>query len=154
MAPQDDGGEEEHAGRDEESNPEADVLLDVDHGNLTGKRSDVDGKVEVEEDTGVGDSRVDDDLLARGKGLDAHASIFVLIGKQGRDVGLEETSTNAKADETNDEGSKSAVLLHDNTGSGRGDENDVGNSGDTNSKVKGPETTHASISNPGTVYKV
>ena len=45
----------EHYGGQEPSAPETDVLLNVDHGDLTGDSSYVDEHVEVQEDTRDGD---------------------------------------------------------------------------------------------------
>lgn len=149
LRPQDNGGKHEHAGGDDESLPETLKLLNVDHTDLTGHGTNVDTEVEVEEDTGVGDGRVDDDTLALAD-LNAHAGILVLLSQQGRDVGLEETSTNAETQETDDEGSERRVRLDDDGGGRGGDEDNVGNGRDTNGQVKSPETTHAGIGNPGT----
>ena len=149
LRPEDEGGDEEETGGDEESLPETVEVLNPDHTDLSREGADVDAQVEVQEDTGVGDGGVDDDTLALAH-LDTHAGVLVLLSKQGRDVGLEETSADAKSDETDDEGSEASVTLDDDTGSGGGDKDNVGNGGDTNGQVKSPETTHAGIRNPGT----
>ena len=154
LGPEDDGGDEEEGRGDEEGLPEALKVLDVDHANLARHGADVDAKVKVEEDAGVGHGRVDNDALARLEHLDAHAVILVLLGEERGDVGLEESGTDAECDETNDEGSEAGISLDNNLGRRGGDENDVGNGGDTNGQVESPETTHASIGNPGTVSVV
>lgn len=143
------GGREEEDGGDEEGQPEADVLLNVDHGDLTGEGAEVDTEVKVQEDTGVGHGRVDNDAHAI-PDLDAHAGVLVLFSEQGRDVGLEETGADAEGDEADDEGAKGGVGLDDDSGSGGGDEDNVGTGGDTDGEMESPETTDAGISNPST----
>ena len=149
LGPEDEGGDEEQNGGDQESLPETVQVLDVDHADLARESTNVDAHVEVQEDTGVGDGRVDDDTLALAN-LDAHAGVLVLLSQQRRDVGLEETGTDAESEETDDEGGETGISLDDDTGGRGGNQDDVGNSGDTNGEMESPETTHASISNPGT----
>lgn len=144
------GGDEEEDGGDEEGQPEGVVLFNVDHGNLTTDGTDIDAEVEVEEDAGVCDGGVDDDTLAV-LDLDSHLGVLILLGDEGRDVCLEETGAGAENDETDDEGGKGTVGLDDDTRGRGGDEDDVADGGDGDGDVDGPETTHASISNPGTV---
>jgi hypothetical protein len=112
---QDDGGDQEEDGGDEESEPERVVLLNVDHGNLTADGSDVDGEIEVEEDSGVGDSGVDNDSLAIAL-LDSHLGVLILISQEWRYVGLEETSSDTEDNETDDEDTERSILADDDSG--------------------------------------
>lgn len=112
---QDDGGDQEEDGGDEESEPERVVLLNVDHGNLTEDGSNVDGEVEVEEDSGVGDGGIDNDSLAIAL-LNSHLGVLILISQEGRYVGLEETSSDTEDDETDDEDTERSILADDNSG--------------------------------------
>ena len=146
------GGEEEDCG-EQESQPEADVLFNPHHGNLADGRTDIDGEVEVEEDTGVGNGRINNDTLSLAD-LDAKPGIGVLLSKHGRDVGLEEASTNAKGKKTDDEGAESRMRLRDNTGSGRRSQDDVGNRGNGNGDVDSDVSTKFGIGDPGTVFGV
>jgi hypothetical protein len=91
------------------------VLLNVDHGNLTADRSDVDGEIEVEEDSGVGDSGVDNDSLAIAL-LDSHLGVLILISQEWRYVGLEETSSDTEDNETDDEDTERSILADDDSG--------------------------------------
>lgn len=109
------GGDEEEDGGDEEGQPEGVVLLNVDHGNLTADGTDVDGEVEVEEDTGICHGRIDNDSLAIAD-LDTHLGVLILISQEGRNVGLEETSSDTESDETDDESTESRVLADDDVG--------------------------------------
>lgn len=77
---EDDRADGEDDGGEQERQPEADVQLDVDHGDLTGQRAEVDGHVVVQKDTGVCDGGVDDNSLALLGGLDIHAAVVVLLG--------------------------------------------------------------------------
>ncbi|CAH0027857.1 unnamed protein product [Clonostachys rhizophaga] len=131
LGPENEGGGEEQDGGDEEGQPEAVELLDPDHGDLSTARTQVDTEVEVQEDTGVGHSGVNNDTLAVAL-LNTHAAVLILLSKQGRDVGLEETGTDTEAEKTNDEGSEGSVGLDDDVGDGRDDEDNVGNGRDTN----------------------
>jgi hypothetical protein len=112
---QDDGGNQEEDGGDEESEPERVVLLNVNHGNLTADGSDVDSEVEVEEDSGVCDSGVDNDSLAIAH-LNSHLGVLILISQKGRYVGLEETSSDTEDNETDDEGTERRILADDDRG--------------------------------------
>lgn len=146
---QDDGSSQEQDGGDEEGQPEGVVLLNVDHADLSSDGTKVDGKVEVEEDSGVGHGGVDNDALTIAH-LDAHLGVLILLSKQGGDVGLEESSTDAESEETDDEGGEGGISLDNDSGGRSSDEDDVGDGGDTDGEVKSPETTDAGISNPGT----
>lgn len=149
LGPEDEGGDEEEGSRDEEGLPETVEVLNPDHADLAREGADVDTEVEVQEDSGVGHGRVDNDALTLAL-LDAHAGVFVLLSQERRDVGLEETSANAEGNETDDEGGEAGIALNNDVGSRSGDKDNVGNGGDTNGQVKSPETTHAGIGNPGT----
>jgi hypothetical protein len=78
----------QHDGRKGEREPEADVLLGVDHGDLTDKGTDIDEEVEPHINALNGDGRVDDNTLARGEGFDVDVHLTELLDDQGIDVGL------------------------------------------------------------------
>lgn len=110
---QNDGADGEDDGGKQERQPEADVQLDVDHGNLPRQGTEVDGHVVVQEDTGVCDGGIDDNFLAFLGGLDIHATVVVLLGQQRCYVGLEETGADAENEHTNDEGAEGVVWVGD-----------------------------------------
>jgi hypothetical protein len=147
---EDDGGDEEEDGGDEEGEPEGVVLLNVDHGDLAADRANVDGEVEVEEDTSVGHGGIDNDTLAVAD-LNAHLCVLILISEERRDVGFEETGSNAENNETDDEGTKSRILADNNSGRRSSDEDDVSACRDGDGDVKSEETTELGICNPGTL---
>lgn len=71
----------EHDRGQQESQPEPDVFLRVDHGDRARQGTDVDHAVEVQEDAGDGVGWVDDDALAGfGQLFDVRLSFFVLFG--------------------------------------------------------------------------
>lgn len=110
---QDDGADGEDGGREQEGQPEANVQLDVDHGNLAGQGAEVDGHVVVQEDAGVGDGGIDNNSLASLQRVDIHATVVVLLGQQRSHVGFEEAGTDAENEHTNDEGAESVVWVSD-----------------------------------------
>jgi hypothetical protein len=147
---EDNGGDEEEDGRNEEGEPERVVLLNVDHCDLAADGADVDSQVEVEEYTGVGHSGIDNDTLAIAD-LDAHLCVLILVSEEGRDVGLEETGSDAENEETDDEGAESGILADNDSGRRSSDEDDVGACRDGNGNVESEETTELGICNPGTL---
>ena len=94
--PEDDGAHAEHDCGQQESTPEADVLLNVDHADLTSKGTDVDEHVEVQEDTRDGNVGVRNDAIT---GLlvddDTRLCLAILLGNQRADISLESTGSEA-----------------------------------------------------------
>lgn len=150
---EDDGSNEEEDSGDEEGEPERMILLNVDHGDLTADGSDVDGQVEVEEDASVCHGGVDNDTLAIAN-LDAHLCVLILISEERRDVGLEETGSDAENKETDDESTESGILADDDSGGRSSDKDDVSACRDGDGDVKSEETTELGICNPGTLRNV
>lgn len=103
---EDNRSDQEQSGRQEERKVETNVLLGVDHRNLTDERTAVDHEVEIEEDASVGNCRIDNNAFTRL--LDGHyseSSILNLFCKERGNVGLEESGADTKGNETDDEGS-------------------------------------------------
>lgn len=69
----------EQNGGEQEREPEADELLDVDHGDLPTNGPNVDGEVEVQEDASVGDRGVNNNTLAALQLDDTHPGVPVLL---------------------------------------------------------------------------
>lgn len=63
--PHDQGAQRQHAGRQREAQPETDILLGVDHGDLADQSANVDEHVEPVVNPVDGDGRIDNDLLPR-----------------------------------------------------------------------------------------
>jgi hypothetical protein len=92
--PEDDWAEAKHDGRQKPCTPEANVLLHVDHGDLSEKRSHIDEHVEVQEDAGDSNIRIRDDTLASRRILNhSRPGLTVLLSDEGRDIGLESTGS-------------------------------------------------------------
>jgi hypothetical protein len=117
-------GDNEHDGGNEVCEPKADVALSVNHRDLSNQCTNVDEEVEVVVDTGDGRGGVDNDALALHH-LDAHLFLGNLLGNEGRNVGLECTSTCAHDEDTENKNAESSIGLVENRGSRRGDENQV-----------------------------
>lgn len=149
VGPEDNGADEEEDGGQEEGQPEAVVFLNEDHGDLTADGTAVDGKVEPQEDTGVGDGGVDNDTLAAA-GLNAHAGVLVLLSEQGRNVRLEQTSTAAKSEETEEERGEGDLALGDDGGSGGDSQDNVSDSGNGDGDVNDLVTTQLGVGQPTT----
>ncbi len=76
------GAEAEHQRRQQIRQPEADVLLGIDHTNLSGEGTDVDHHIEVHEDAGHGHRRVHKYAFALVVGDDSHSCVLVLLGDE------------------------------------------------------------------------
>lgn len=106
---EDHGTDEEHAEAEQESGPETDIALHV-GGRDQRQGSQVDAEVEDHVDARDGDSRVDDDALARLLvGRDLHLAAFVLISDQRSDIGLDTTGTETNDDNGRDETSQAGT---------------------------------------------
>lgn len=73
--------------------PEADVMLSVDHCQRTSQRADVNQQVKVDVDPSSGDSRINNLLLSMFVCSDIWPFILVLFSDEGRYVALETTGT-------------------------------------------------------------
>jgi len=148
LGPEDQRRQEEEASRKQESEPEADVLLGPDHGHLADDSTDVDGEVEVEEDACVGKGGVENDALSL-LHYDSDA-VPVLLGKERRDVGLEEARTNTEGEEADDENAERRIRLFDDRRDRGNDENNVGKGGNGDGEVDGLVPAESAIGNPST----
>jgi len=79
-----------------------------------------------------------------------HPGFLGLFGQERGDVGLEETGTNAKDDETDREHTNGCVGVDNDRWRGRGSENDVTNDGDQDGDLDGLEATEVGVSDVGT----
>ena len=86
--PEEEGKRKVEDEREEEAQPEADVLLSVSSSDLH-ESTDVDEEVEPEHDSLSRRLRVNNDSLARLQGLDLGDSVRHLIEKQRRHIRLE-----------------------------------------------------------------
>ena len=91
----------EHAETQEVSGPETLVLLHEGRSHER-KSTDVDAPVEDHVDALVGDGRVDDNTLARLLRLDGHDAALVLVGNEGRNIGLDTTCSETDDDNGDD----------------------------------------------------
>lgn len=150
-AHQDEGSGEEHKRWQRVTQPESNVLLGVDHANATDETTGVDHHVEVEEDSAVGDLRVNDNALA---GLwqcqDLWASLLDLFSEKRRNVRLETTSSQSHDDEPNSETTESTLFVVHDTGNRRHDEDSVSNKRGENTPLNGGVTTKVGIGNVST----
>jgi hypothetical protein len=142
-------GDDEHDGRNEVCQPEANVALSVDHGNLTYKSTNVDEEVEVVVDAGNGRGGVDNDALALDR-LNAHLFLGNLLGNEGRNVGLKSTSAGTHDQDTENKDAESSIGFIENRGSRRGDENQVTNLGKNDRVDNRLVATEIGIGDPGT----
>lgn len=140
----------EHSCGEQVREPETNVSLGVDHGDLTDKRTDIDHHVEVHVDTGNSGRRVNNDTLTGSKCRDIGPVLAILLCNQGGDVGLETTSSYTHDDKTNREACNGSVGTVNNFGNGGNDENDVSNECTGNRGHDGTVTTPPLISNHGT----
>lgn len=148
--PEHNGAEAEQDGGQEPGQPEADVLLDVHHGDLTSQGANVDEHVEVQEDAGDGDSGIANDALASLLvDNDTKLGSPVLLSDQGRDVRLESASAETKSDDTQDEGGNSLASVEHDWQSGD-DKQDVADDGEANGEENGVEASEVLIGNDGT----
>lgn len=125
---EDDGSNEEEDGRQKVGEPETNILLGVDHADLTDERTGVDHEVEVEENPSVCDRRINNNTLT---GLleshDSHSSVLNLFSEERRDVGFEETGTDSERNKSNNERSQGDIWVGDDRWSSGGDQDDVSN---------------------------
>lgn len=103
--PKDNRSRAEDDGREEEREPEPDVLLGVNHADLSNQRTNVNKEVEVlvyqlvlplrthHVDPRSCESGVDNNSLSSLGGADKHFGLAVLLSNQGRDVTLEGTGS-------------------------------------------------------------
>lgn len=109
--------QEEDDRREQVGQPETNALLCVDHGDLADDGADVDGGVEVHEQTCNGESGVNDDTLTRLERLNGGSFALDLFGNEGGAVGLEEARANAHDDDGNHEGAECAIRVVEDGGS-------------------------------------
>lgn len=83
--PEDEWGGQEDGRGEEVCEPEADVLLGVNHADLADQGADVDEEVEVHVDTRSGKRRVDNHTLSLLGDPDEHLALAVLLSNEGRD---------------------------------------------------------------------
>ena len=133
--------------RQSEGKPETDIFLSVDHADLTNQSSDVDKQVEVMVDPALSDGRVDDHTLPRGEFLDDHGSERDLLNDQGRNVGLECTSTETHDDQSEHENTKAGAFVNDYRWNGRDNQDNVADDSDADCNTDGLVTTPVLISN-------
>jgi hypothetical protein len=141
-------GDDEHDGGDEVSEPETNVALSVDHGDLTDKGTNVDEKVKVVVDAGHGNGGVDNNALALDD-LDAHLLLRHLLGNEGRNVGLEGTSSGTHDEDTEDKDTKGRVGLVEDRWRRRGNENQVTNLSNNDRVQNGLEAAEVGVGDPG-----
>jgi len=146
----DERAEAEEDGRQGVRQPEADVVLAVDHGQLASQSADVDEQVEVVVDTGRGGSRVDDDALAGGQRPDDHPLEIELLDDQGVDIGLEATGTDAHEDDADAERAEGAVGVLDDGGETGDDEDDVAENVNHEGGADGAVAAEVAVGDPGT----
>ena len=89
---QDDGCQAEHDRGAEVGQPEPDIFLGIDHGNLAAESADVDHEVEVVIDAGDSCGGIDDDTLALFGDSDERSGFLVLFRDESGDVGPESVS--------------------------------------------------------------
>lgn len=148
---QNDWRTQEKDGWQKEGQPKADILLSIDHADLTDKRTAVDAEIEVQEHTGVGDGRIHNDTLS--SLLQCHntnSGVLVLLGEEGRNVGLEEAGADTERDEANDECGQGRSWLDNDRRSSTCGQDDMGNDRHHNGDVNGLETTEVGVSDVGT----
>lgn len=94
--------EQEHDRRQEKSQPEADVLLGIHHGNLACHGPDVDEEVVPHVDPGDGQDGVMDHSFSRFFNENRRSWVhgFVLLRDEGRDVAFEESHSDAEKDQS------------------------------------------------------
>lgn len=148
--PKNDRATTEHDGGQEPCAPESNILLNVNHGDLTGEGTDVDEHVEVKEDTRDGNVGVRDDTLASlliddNTGL----GLLVLLGNQRRDVGLESAGSKPKNDDTQDERSDS-ISASEHVGDSRDNKQNVTDDGEGDGDEDGVKATEVLIGDNGT----
>ena len=141
---------DEHDGRDQISQPEADVAFSVDHADLTNQCTDVDEQVKVVVDTGGSDSGIDNDALALGGSLDTHLLLGNLLGNERRNVGLECTSSESHDDQAENENAEGSVWLGQDMWGRGGDEDEMTDFSDQDGVNDGLEATEIGIRNPST----
>jgi hypothetical protein len=75
--------------------PEAHVLLRVDHGHLTSQRADIDEQIVAHIDSRDRDTRIDDNALTGrlGANVRSRVTVLVLLGHERRDAGFEEADS-------------------------------------------------------------
>ncbi len=104
--PHDPWADEEDDGWKGEGQPEADVLLGVDHAQLTDQSTDVDEEIEVVVNARLSDRWVDDDTLTRWQGLDLQSLDWDLFHDERRNVWLEATGSDTHDDQSDNEGAE------------------------------------------------
>lgn len=118
-----DGQHEEDEGN-QESEVEADITFSKDHAKLTKQGTPVDEPVEPVVHAGGSDGGVDNDALALLL-LDAHGLFRKLLHDEGRNVGLEGSRSETGDEKTENEDTERRLLLLQNIGDGRDDEDGV-----------------------------
>lgn len=145
-----DRGDQEEDGRQKEGEPEANILLGIDHADLTDEGAGIDHEVEIKEDAGIGDSGIDNDALTSlRESYHSHSSVLDLLSEEGRHVCLEESGTKSKCDESNDERSQGDIRIDDNRWSSRCNQNNVGYNGNTDGDKDSLESAKVSIGDVG-----
>lgn len=140
----------EHGSGKQEGQPESNVSLCVNHGDLTGQGSNVDHQVEVQVDTSHCRRWVHNHALPTGERRDIGLRLAVLFRDQRRNVGLETTCTHTHDDQTDSESSDRSIRTGDNLGDGRNNQDGVTNQCASNGGENGAESTPVLIGNPST----
>jgi hypothetical protein len=144
---QDQRTDEENDSRKEVGQPESDVFLRIDHTDLPDEGTDVDEQVEVHEQTGGSEGRIDDDsgpVSLR----DNRLLTGDLLGNQGGYVTLESTGTETHDDKSDNEETDDSVLLDDSR-NGTNSQEDVSDQDDDVGQLDGLVTTKVLIGQVG-----
>lgn len=145
---EDRNGDDEHDGGDEVGEPETDVTLSVDHGDLTDKSTNVDEEVKPVVDTGDSDGGINNNTLGAAS-LDAHLLLRNLLRNERGDIGLESSSSETHDNESENENTKGSVRVGQNGRSSGGDEDQVTDFSDQDRVEDGLEATEVGVGNPG-----
>ena len=105
-------------------------MLGVNHGERSSERTTVDEHVEVDVDSCCGNRRVDDFFLSALGHAHISLGVFVLLGNERRNVGLEAPGSNTHDDQTDGKDAKRRWWVDNDRRDGRDDENNVTDNGD------------------------
>lgn len=90
----------QHNGREREGQPEADILLSVDHSNLANQSSDVDEEVEPHVDALDGDGWIHDNTLPRRQRFNMNIHLTKLFHNKRIDIWFKSSSTHSNDENT------------------------------------------------------
>lgn len=97
-----DGADDEDTQTHQIGRPETNIALHI-RSSEQRKRTNVDASIKDHIDTLDGDGGIDDDTLALLVTANSHPAATILIGNQGRNVGLDTTSANTNDNDSDDE---------------------------------------------------